>query len=199
TATVNFGCGDIQTATTQLTVNTNSLSLPAITPGNICGIVDISPYGSTTSSMTYSWVGPNNFSSTSRNLTLNTVSNANAGIYTLTVNFGCGDVQTATTRLTVNSNTLSLTSPVTANLCGNINVNASASYTQQRTYVWTGPDGFSSSMPNLSINNIRNANAGIYSLTVDFGCGETRTATTFVNVTPNTLSVEPSTSAYLCG
>ncbi|MBA4852992.1 PKD domain-containing protein [Emticicia sp. BO119] len=197
TLTVNFGCGQLKTATKYVTVNPNSVTLTSNYSARLCSGVSFNVY--TNANATYAWTGPNNFTSAVSNPYIPSVTNAHAGIYTVTINFGCGDVQTATTQLTVSSNTLTLNSPITTNLCGYLSGYAIASETPTRSFRWTGPNGFTSNSGSLLINNVTNANAGVYSVTVNFGCGEILTATTYVNITANTTGINPSVSAYACG
>lgn len=199
TLTVNFGCGDTQTATTNVSVRPNTLSISPTFSPNLCGTFSLFASTSHTPSSTYLWTGPNGFSSTSSQVSINNVTSTNAGIYTLTVNFGCNETLTATTEVIIASNRISLNPSVSSNLCGNLSLSASTTYTPNQQYLWTGPNNFSSTNRDLSINNITNANAGTYTLTVDFGCGETISATTLVSVTSNTLTVPPSFEAIHCG
>jgi hypothetical protein len=61
-------------------------------------------------------------------------------------------------------------------LCAGQTFNLSANLTNGKapiTYSWTGPNGFTSNLPNPSILNVTTANAGTYTLTVTdgYGCG----------------------------
>jgi hypothetical protein len=112
-----------------------------------------------TSGVTYSWSGPNNFTSTLQNPTVTEL-----GIYTLTVtNPVNGCMSTATTSVTENTAapevTVTVSGPIT---CADTSVTLSAnSSVSGLTYNWTGPDGFNSALQNPSVST-----PGIYTLIV---------------------------------
>lgn len=101
---------------------------------------------------TYSWTGPNSFSSTSQNPSISSVTSAAAGTYTLTVVSG-GCTSTTTTSVTVNSSpigvaptssTASVCSGVDFNLSANIGVASSSSNTADFAIPDNNPTGISS-------------------------------------------------------
>jgi hypothetical protein len=134
---------------------------------------------SNTSGVTYSWTGPNNFSSTQPFPTVN-----KPGIYTLTINDaanGCSASDTALVSQTGVNPDISATG-------GNITCTNSAvtitgsSLTSGVTYNWSGPNGFISSAQNPTVSI-----AGIYNLTVTNpanGC----TSTAMAKVSSNTTA-----------
>lgn len=129
---------------------------------------------------TYSWSGPNGFSSTQANPNIPNVQLANSGTYSVTVtNAGCS--ASASTSVTINplpSAAASSNGPV----CEGATLSLSAS--GGGTYSWNGPNGFSSSQQNPSISNVQSANAGTYSVTVTNG-GCSAVASTVVSLHPN--------------
>ena len=100
---------------------------------------------------TYSWSGPNGFTSSLQNPTIPAINNNGSGTYTLIVsnNFGCKDTTTlsvnvlANNAVTINSN---------GPLCTGQTLNLSAS--NGNSYAWSGPNGFTSSLQNPTINNV---------------------------------------------
>lgn len=66
------------------------------------------------------------------------------------------------------------------------------------SYLWSGPNSFSSTLPNPTIPNVTTANSGAYTLTItSAGCSATSAP---VTVTVNTLPTAPTTTnATRCG
>ena len=142
-----------------------------------------------TSGVTYSWSGPDNFTSTLQNPTVNKL-----GIYTLLVTNpvnGC----TSTATASVNENTtapevsVAVSGPIT---CTNSSVVISAnSGISGLAYNWTGPGGYTSALQNPSVSS-----PGIYTLTVtnpENNCGSTK----IVNVLQD--KTKPGVKAYANG
>jgi hypothetical protein len=139
---------------------------------------------STTPGVSYSWAGPNGFTSAQQNPVVNA-----GGTYTLTVKNpvnGCTAVATAVVKLdtTPPSATatagLVLTCVVTSSqLTGN-------STTAGATFAWTGPNGFTSSQQNPKVTV-----GGVYKLVVTGPNGCTASA----SVTENQNTTAPGASA----
>src|SRR5262245_59709242 len=68
------------------------------------------------------------------------------------------------------------------------------------TFSWTGPAGFTATGPTITINNAQAANGGTYTATItdQFGCTSTCTATLVVNPNP-TCTIAPATQAVCAG
>lgn len=134
---------------------------------------------STTPGVTYSWTGPNGFSSTVQNPPVST-----PGVYTLTVtspSTGCSASDTA--NVTQNITSLAVTASAGSILtCKDSTTVLSGSATGTGlTYSWTGPGSFSSAVQNPTVKT-----AGIYTLTVTnpaSGCTGTDTALVTQNKT----------------
>lgn len=128
---------------------------------------------------TFSWAGPNGYSSSQQNPVVNM-----AGIYTVTVtNTADGCSNTATASVTPNNSAPSvsatgglLTCAITSDTLG-ANSNA-----QGATFAWTGPNNFSSTQQNPITNT-----AGTYTVVVTNpanGCTGSATASMNQNITP---------------
>lgn len=157
-----------------------------------CSVQMVQIFGSSnTPGVSYSWVGPNNFSSSSQS-----VSVSFSGVYTLTIKNpanGC----TGSTSVTVNENyampnasavggTRTCASPM-VNLIGQ-------STTPGVSYYWTGPNGFVSNVQNPSVSAV-----GLYTLKVTHpqsGCSAYANATVSQNTTPP--SIWTSTTLITC-
>ena len=185
----SFGCTD--TASTQITIN---VVTPAVANSNspLCAGQTLNLTANTASS--YSWSGPNGFTSSLQNPSITNLSNNNSGTYTLIVanNNGCADTTTLSVSVLINN-------PVTANsngpLCTGQTLNLTAS--AGSSYVWSGPNGFTSTQQNPTINNVSTTNAGSYSVVVTNGNGCTYSTSLTVSINPNT-PVTASSNSPIC-
>jgi len=140
---------------------------------------------STTPGVTWSWTGPNGFSSNQQNPTVST-----AGAYTLIVTNPV-NACTASDAITV---TASLTAPAAmASVVGSLTCTiltaqlVGVSNSPGATFAWTGPNGYTSNQPTATTSV-----PGVYTLTVTNpgnGCTGTGTVTVLQNI------VQPNASA----
>lgn len=153
---------------------------------------------STTGLVTYSWAGPNSFSSGLQNPSLTNVGTVNAGDYIVTaISQGCiaKDTTTVVVNIIPAKPTVSSNSPV----CPTTTLNLTASSTTGGvTYAWTGPSSFSSSQQNPSISNVSSANAGTYSVTATVNGCTSQAGTTNVVVQITTPTPVATSNAPLC-
>lgn len=162
------------TATTSVTLNNTPPSASASGGVISCTTPNITLNGnSPTGGVTFSWTGPNGYTSAFQNPIADT-----AGTYTVVVTNpvnGCTSSATAT----VTGNTLPPTASATGGTvsCGtqNIVINGNSTTTGV-TYAWTGPNNFTSNVQNPSVNT-----PGTYILTVTGTNSCTQTATATVN------------------
>ena len=151
---------------------------------------------------TYSWTGPNAYSSTNQNLSFSETTVALSGGYSVAITDANGCTASTSTSVivdplpipTIGSNapictgfTLNLTSLNTRNTNGN-------------SYFWTGPNTYTSSNQNPSITNANTSMSGTYSVTITDANGCTATATTNVIVnslpTPSVSNNSPICSGF---
>jgi len=191
TVTVTSAAGCTNTANTTVVVNPS----PVVVIGSNSPVCLNSPINLNSSGgSTYSWTGPNSFSSTLQNPTIPSATSANAGVYTVTVTSAAGCTNTGTVSVTVLSPTTSATNtgPYCAGQTISLTTPAATSYT------WTGPNAFSSNAQNPTIPNATAAMAGTYSVLVSAGSC-TATATTTVVVNPLPLPTPSNTGPYCPG
>ena len=146
-----------------------------------CTATPVTLFGNATAGgVSYSWTGPNNFTSTAQNPVVSAT-----GIYTLTVfnpSTGCSGTDTALVAMNT-------TAPgATATASGSISCNSSSSVTLSGSsstsgvmYSWTGPNNFTSTAQNPVVTV-----AGTYNLTVTNpvnGCTSSATATVTMSST----------------
>lgn len=152
----------------------------------------------TTSGVTYSWTGPQNYSSNVQNATRTGLNSNSAGDYIVTADLnGCARMDT-TTVVIINAPN----KPVaTANnpLCEGETLGLkSVTTTSGVTYHWDGPTAFSSTQQNANRTNIQQADAGDYIIAVTKnGCTTKDTidiqVIPILTVTPN-INVSPGTT-----
>lgn len=134
---------------------------------------------------TYTWTGPNSFTSNLQNPTIATSSVANAGTYTVIVTNASGCTGSVTTNVVVNPipvPVIGSNSPVC--LSAPINLTSGGG----TTYSWSGPSAFASALQNPTIASAAATNAGVYTVTVtSLGCSNTATV--------NVSVLSPTTTA----
>ncbi len=151
---------------------------------------------------TYTWNGPNGFTSTLQNPTIPNATVAATGNYNCVVNIG-GCFTTANTSVVVNTtptiNTIGNNGPV----CQGSNLSLYSTANAGCTYTWNGPNGFTSILQNPSVPNATVAASGNYNLTINLnGCSASSSTSAVVVSSPNAsiggnLSVCAGTSTTL--
>ncbi|WP_188771326.1 beta strand repeat-containing protein, partial [Emticicia aquatilis] len=182
------------TATTSVT-----LTQGATTSVNITGTENLSCLKSSvtrtvSTGISYSWTGPNSYTASTATATINT-----PGTYMVTMTEAGGCSATATTMVSQD-----ITPPV-VNITGTDNITCAQqtvtrSVASGQSYVWTGPNGYTSSNAVAQINI-----SGTYTVTVTGENGCTTTASTVVtqelsspsNVNVNTSAVCEGTNVTL--
>ncbi|MCK6649127.1 MAG: PKD domain-containing protein, partial [Bacteroidia bacterium] len=177
--------------TDTIVVNQNNCtpcSATASNNGPVCAGATINLTAGTVTGATYSWTGPNGFTSTLQNPTIPSSSVAAAGTYTVTVTQAASCAScTATTTVVVNPIPAAITPSNNGPVCSGTTLNLSAPLVTGATYSWTGPGGFTSTQQNPSISPVTTAATGNYAVTVTVnGCtSPAATTTAIINNTPN--------------
>ena len=145
----------------------------------------------------WEWSGPDGFSSTEQDPTVIITSTSQSGTYIVTATDVSG-MCTGTSEITINvGNTPAADATASAtDVCANSNVDLFENGGDGVSWNWSGPDGFSSTAQNPTINNITSAGAGDYIVTVTDATGCTNTAE--VAITVGTLMAGISGGADLC-
>ncbi|MFN3916104.1 MAG: gliding motility-associated C-terminal domain-containing protein [Flavobacteriales bacterium] len=188
TGTDANGCQN--TTTVQVTVNSLPTAAASASPSTVCvgGTINLSSSGGTS----YSWTGPNTYSSTTQNPTIINATLAQSGTYTVTVTDGNGCSATANTTVTV-SNGATLSATVISNVSCNGGSNGSAQVSPSGTsgpytYSWSPSGGTGATAQNLS--------AGTYTVTVTDGNGcQSQESVTVTEPTPINLSISSTASS----
>ncbi|NUM51083.1 MAG: T9SS type A sorting domain-containing protein [Flavobacteriales bacterium] len=177
------GCSNA--AQTNVTINT----LPSPIAGNNGSVCEGQTLSLTSSGgISYSWTGPNGFTSTQQNPSITNVTLAAAGTYIVLVTGGNGCSNTAQTSVVVNPQPVA-TAGSNSPVCAGQTLSLSSS--GGGTYSWNGPNGFSSSQQNPSITNVTLAAAGTYLVLVTGGNGCQKLAQTTVSINqPASISTQ---------
>lgn len=188
-------CPSSSSATATITVNScGGCTVTASNSGDVCeGTATFDLSASNVPGGTYSWTGPNGFTSSVQNPTGVPVPST-PGTYTYTVTAtAVGAPCTATTTIIVNPCACTVTASNSGDVCeGTATFDLFASNVASGTYSWTGPNGFTSSVQNPVGVPVPSA-AGTYTYTVTAtGTGSPCTATT-------TLIVNPAPTATISG
>ncbi|TND08455.1 MAG: CHU large protein [Bacteroidetes bacterium] len=183
TVTVN-GCNS-PVATTVVTVNAIPATPAPASNSPICVGQTLNLTTSPVVGATYSWTGPNSFSSAVQNPSIAGATVAASGTYSLVVTVnGCSSLA-GTVTVTVNTPPASPAAASNSPVCTGTTLNLTASLIVGATYSWTGPNGFTSTLQNPNITNVTAAAAGTYTVTANNGCASApATVTVVVNTTP---------------
>ena len=144
---------------------------------------------STSSGISWSWAGPNSFTSQAEDTIITNAANGHAGDYVLTAtlnNTGCSfkDTTTVVIKDTPDSVKANSNSPV----CETKTITLSASATTTGvSWSWSGPSSYSNNTQNPTVsNNASSSNAGSYIATANLnGCTASDTTTVVVLPKPN--------------
>jgi gliding motility-associated-like protein len=186
-------------ATTIVVINQTPITPTVSSNSAICTGQTLSLQSGSTTGSSYSWTGPNAFTSTQQNPSLVNTTTAQSGTYTVTATLvGCSSQQSL---ISVIINPLPPTPIATSNspLCEGNTINFNTT-TIGVNYVWLGPNSFSSTSQNPSLINATTAMSGTYSLTITniaTGCTSLiGTTQVVVNTTPTTPTI--TSNAPIC-
>ncbi|MES2556069.1 MAG: gliding motility-associated C-terminal domain-containing protein [Bacteroidota bacterium] len=192
------GCSSAP-GSTVVVINPAPASAVANSNSPVCMGAPINLTASLVGGATYSWSGPNGFSSNMQNPSIASAAMVNAGTYSVNVTVaGCTSTTVGTTSVTVNPIPATPTAGSNSPVCEGAITNFTASNVAGAAYTWTGPNGFSSILQNPSIATTTAADAGVYNViaTVN-GCSSVAGATT-LNVTPIPATPSPTSNSPVC-
>ncbi len=157
--------------TTNISVTVVTPTLNASNTGPYCeGTVQLNA----TAASSYTWTGPNGFTSSLQNPTIPNSTPLASGTYTVKVSIG--------TCTAINTTSVTVNPLPTPNIISNSPVCEASTLTLQGsgggTYAWSGPSAFSSNLQNISVPNVPVSSGGVYTLTVTnvYNCSRTATA-----------------------
>lgn len=197
TVSVNTQCGNL-TANTSVVVRPGVGNITAGNNGPLCSgnVLILTATGG--SEGVYLWQGPNGFSSSLPNPVLPSVTTANSGVYTVTLqSASCGNA-TATTSVVVNPSIEGIQATNSGPACAGASINLAATNVAGATYTWRGPNGFMAEGSSVTLTNVREDQAGAYNVSVLLaGCGLI-TRTTNVVIAPPISNIRASNNGPGC-
>jgi len=144
----------------------------------------------------YSWSGPGGFASTLQNPTLYSIVTGSSGVYTVTVTDASGCTGITTTTVVVNPlpvPTAISNSPICSGTLLILTGGGGAHY------LWSGPNGFTSSLQVPSISNATVLSGGTYNVTVTSSNSCVSTTSTLVTINALPMPVAGSNSPICSG
>ncbi|MCS6903823.1 MAG: S8 family serine peptidase [Bacteroidia bacterium] len=166
--------------------------------GTLCEGSTIRLTASTVVGAQYYWQGPNGFEAYEQNPTLHSLSFAQSGTYSVVAYVGNCTSEVSTVNILVEP----LPAPPLANnggpYCAGQTINLSASSVSGATYLWSGPNGYTSTQQNPTRANSRTIDSGIYSVvSIARGC-TSLVATTLVQVRPSQAPASATVNSPIC-
>lgn len=176
------------TASSSIAVVVNTTAVTASNNGPICsnGNLQLTANGVGT----FAWIGPNGFTSNQQNPSLPSPGPQATGDYTVTITSPQGCTTLTTTYAVVKAPKI-LTPKATSQICEGGTIYLEALEGDAVTYLWTGPNGFSSQNANTLVQLAPLAAAGEYTLSTldNLGCAAIGRVTAAVNPIPK-LSID---------
>ncbi|MFN3404255.1 MAG: sugar-binding protein [Cytophagaceae bacterium] len=200
-STAGSGCTSVATSVT-VTINNDPVSPTVNSNSPMCVGGTISLTASNVAGATsYNWTGPDGFTSTTQNPTITDATTAKSGSYTVTVSTagsGCTSAPASVT-VTVNTNPSSPTAQSNGPVCAGETINLLAGNVAEATYSWTGPDNFTSTQQNPTLENATTTMAGTYTVIAISGAGcQSSPATVNVVVNPRPQVSVNNSSVTIC-
>ncbi len=200
TATVS-GCTSPE-GTTLVVINPPPAAPTVTSNSPVCSGNTLSLHASNITGASYSWTGPNTFTSTNQNPNITSVTTAAAGTYSVNATVpGCATSPNGTITVVVNQTPASPAATSPSPICSGSSLNLTASTVPGTTYTWTGPNSFKSISQDTSILNSTTAASGTYTVVASAnGCNSSNgTVSVVVNQTPPAPTVGSNSPICLGG
>ena len=181
-----------------VTVNTTPAAPTMSSNSPICSGNTLNLFSNTVAGATYSWTGPNSFSSGLEDPTIAGATTAASGTYSLTITAGVCSSPQGTISVVVNPTPAAPTVGSNSPLCSGQTLNLTANTIAGATYTWTGPNSFSSALEDPSIVGVTTAASGTYSLTVTVGGCTSAMSTVAVTVSNTPAAPTLSSNTPVC-
>lgn len=166
-----------------------TLAAAGATTNPICESATLNLTGTATGATTWSWTGPNGYSSSLQNPSISNITGAAAGTYTLTASNTCGSATPVTVTITVNPLPSGVTASASPNpICPGDTLALTGAATGATGWNWTGPNSYTSTSQNPTLPNITPAEAGVYTLTASNACGSATAVNTSSVVVSSVLA-----------
>lgn len=197
TATAHLnGCNKSDSTTVLIKPNPTATTLTSNTP--LCTGDTLKLLSSTsTNGTTYTWSGPNSFTSTTRNSLVPNVSTSASGWYKLSLGLN-GCIITDSIQATVYPIPATPTINFQPPICVGDTLKISANNLSGATYYWKGPGNFTSSQQNVIKTNSSLSDTGLYKLHVTVnGCASSKDSLR-VNINPQPFVVIYANKDSIC-
>lgn len=169
---------------------TASATVNSLCVGGVINLFASAPSG------TYSWSGPNSFTTTTQNPTLSNATTNMSGIYSVFVTAsGCSGPATNVS-VTVNALPTPNATASQVSYCDGSTIDLFGS--SASTYTWTGPNSFGANTQNVNITNANTLADGIYTLNVTNANGCSNSATVSVSVNSNPTPTASGNPNSIC-
>ncbi len=168
--TVNGSCGTSDSSLITITIKEIPQTPVASVNPIICDTQNLELFATTIPNVTYSWTGPNGFTSTQQNPVIASISSLNSGIYSVKVTKNGCDSTVSSVNVSVNSlPQFSISGECNGN---NYIITATPEAVSSMALNWSGPNGYTSNSSSITITGLP---IGIYSLTATDvnGCSTT--------------------------
>ena len=200
--TSNAPCVSSTSATSNtitMVVNPIPATPTASASSPVCAGASINLTTPTVSGASYSWSGPNAYTSTSQNPVITNSTTIMAGSYSVSVTqAGCTSLPGSTTVAITAAPAAPLASS-NSPVCLAAAINLTTPTVSGATYSWTGPNGFTSTQQNPVISSATAIMGGTYSVTVLQGtCPSTAGTTSILVNAPPVASFNGSPTATFC-
>ena len=199
--TATNSCGSASTTVTVTVITPPTAVSATVSPTSICLGQTLTLRCSAGGAVSYLWNGPAGFSSTVQNTN---TSAAAAGAFTLTAINSCGTASATTTAVAIVSAPTGVVASANPNpICSGATLTLSGTASGATTYLWSGPNSFTSTDLNPASFTAGVLSAGTYTLSASLGtCTTMATTAVIVNTaTPGSISgtaaLWPSTSSTL--
>ncbi|MEZ4891082.1 MAG: T9SS type A sorting domain-containing protein [Crocinitomicaceae bacterium] len=188
TVTVSNGSCN-SSASINVTVNNNPIIAANASSLALCEGDTLNLFASPSGASSYYWSGPLSFASSTQNPSINGVTLARGGTYTVTAFNAAGCSSTSSVVIQVNAVPNAYASLNSLTLCEGDTLLLSANPSGMTSYYWEGPNGYTSNTKDNVINAIDGSRQGIYKVTVSNGyCSNSDTAYLTVNPSPTVLA-----------
>jgi len=180
--TDNLGCQDSTTRVINIIATPPQPSILS-TGGPLCEGQTLN-IGANGGGLSYSWSGPNGFTSTQPSPTITNLTTAASGTYTVVTSNGTCSSPPASTNITVNPTPPTPNPTSNGPVCSGSNLNLNTNPQTGATYAWTGPGGFTSNLQNPTLTGAATSATGAYQVTTTVNGCPSATGQTNVVVNP---------------
>jgi hypothetical protein len=146
----------------------------------------------------YHWSGPNGFNSNTQNILLSNAQLTNTGWYVLTAGSGSNCSSKDSVYITVNSNPVAQVLNATNTYCAGDSIRFLAAPNGMQSYIWQGPNSYTSTQQNPLIPYLQTYQSGNYVLIVTDYNGCTSSTSFNLTVNPTPLAEATTNAPYVC-